>query len=369
MGYLLLFFLVNYVLSLALSSYAVKKANVLGIKKEAYKERIKLHRHQIPRLGGIVLGANFLIASVFYFFYTFDELWLIVKLSGVFVASTLLLFCGIYDDLIKRLRYKIKFILQVLAVIILVGFGYNLQYILWPFHKLLYINGFSILFIACCVIIMVNAMNLLDGLDGLSCGIAVIMLSGFLIAGLHTGNRFLILFSVALIGGCLGFLRYNFYPAKIFLGDSGSYLLGFVLGVMGLELLNKNSGPTSAVVPLLILFIPVVSLIFTFSRRIAFAKNPFKPDRMHLHYNLLRAGIKHKNVVLLFYAITAIYVVLGVFLLFISKKFYMELLILAAIIAWQFYIWSLCYINFIKRKRMKTREKLKKVKYAGFHKK
>ena len=140
-------------------------------------------------------------------------------------------------------------------------------------------------------------------------------------------------------------MRYNFYPARLFLGDSGSLFLGFIMGILAMEMSTKRVMFVSMAVPLLILLIPLAGMIFTFTRRIVCAKNPFKPDNMHLHYRLIRAGMSHKNTVLLFYAVTFVYMIFGMVCYLLPSQLEVYILSAAVFILLFLYIWAMLFIH------------------------
>lgn len=345
----------SFIVSYACSYFLLKNSDKLKWGKKAYIERVKLHKKGVPRLGGIALYIAF-------FFTLFSMLLLeksyfnlsAIKLAGIFIGATIILVVGVYDDLIKRLGYRIKFLSQVLAIIIVAVSGYNISIITNPFGGQIYVGVFGIFFVILFMLTIINAINLIDGLDGLACGVSLIAVIGFFIIGLTRSQNFTLIITASLIGAMLAFLKYNFYPAKLFLGDSGSLFLGFMIGIIAMESSVKRATAVSLIVPLLALLIPLASVVFTFSRRLVAAKHPFKPDKMHLHYRLIRAGISHKDTVLIFYTVTFLYVLLGVICVFMPKRYEFGIIIFAGITIWWIYIWALHFINLKKlRKRKK----------------
>ena len=163
---------------------------------------------------------------------------------------------------------------------------------------------------------VINAINLIDGLDGLAGGITVLSLSAFFVFGLLEGNQNVTLLSAALVGGVLGFLKYNFYPARIFMGDAGSLTAGFLLGFIAIQITQQEGAMISPVAPLLILGLPIVDTIWVMSRRIGHGESPFSPDRTHVHHKFLNLGFEHRFTVLIIYTITlfwSVFAVLGRF--------------------------------------------------------
>ena len=352
---------ISFVISMLLSRYLYKNADRFSRNRKIYKERVKLHGKGVPRLGGIsVYCACYLTLLILYItkraYFRHYEL----KFLGIFLASTLLMAYGVYDDLIRRISYRIKFAIQILAALIIIACGYQVSVVTNPLNGEIYIGLFlGTIFVVLWMLIIMNSINLIDGLDGLACGISIIVCFSFFVIDSYRGAIFSTLLIVPIIGGALAFLRYNFYPAKLFLGDSGSIFLGFILGVLAIESSTKRSTVISLIVPLLTLFIPVAGVIFTFSRRIAYAKNPFKPDKMHLHYRFLKAGISHPDVVLIYYTLTFIYATLGTFCFFMPKKFELAIIVFAVVTMWILYMWALHFVNIrgkLRRKKVKDQD-------------
>jgi len=348
--------LFSFIISTLFSQYLLKHADRFKWGKRAYVERVKLHKKGVPRLGGIAIYLS-LYASISILVLLRGEhlSGKELKLFGIFLSSTMLVGIGIYDDLIKRLSYKIKFIVQLISALVLVFVGYNVNVVSSPLGGSIHIGILGALFVVLWVLALVNAINLIDGLDGLACGISLMVAIGFFIISVNQNNIFIAGILAIFIGASLGFLRYNFYPAKLFLGDSGSLFLGFILALVAMESSLKRTTAISLIVPLLTLIIPIASITFTFSRRLASAKNPFKADRMHLHYRLIRAGISHRDTVLIFYNITFLYVALGVFCFFMPKRYEINIIIFAGIAMWWIYMWALHFIN--QKKSQKNRKR------------
>ena len=155
-----------------------------------------------------------------------------------------------------------------------------------------------------------NAYNWIDGLDGLAAGISIFSLFGFLFLGLSAENIFIVLVSSILLGSSVGFLYHNFYPAKIYMGDSGSYFLGSIISLLAITLMNDKSYEGSLLSPLIILSIPILDMSSVIFKRIWESRSPFYPDRSHLHHKLIDLGFSHRKSVLFIYTLNAIIVLL-----------------------------------------------------------
>jgi len=351
-----------YLMSYALSNFLLQNADKFRMGKRVYSERVRLHKKGVPRLGGLAIYVSFFCTFLLVFFFKKSQLAdYLPKIIGIFVGSTIILVCGMYDDLIRRLSYKVKFSAQIVAILCVIVAGYNINIITNPFDGKIYVGLFGIVFVIFWTLMVMNAVNLMDGLDGLACGISTLVCIGFFVMEFYSGSIFSVVMVTALIAANIAFLKFNFYPARLFLGDSGSFFLGFMLAVLAMESSIKRASAVSLIVPLLTLFIPIGSVIFTFSRRVANAQNPFKPDRMHLHYRFIRAGISHRDTVLLYYTVSFFYAVLGTFCYFMPKKFEIVIIFFAMVTMWGLYMWVLHFVSVNEKlhriKRKKNSEK------------
>ncbi|NOY53562.1 MAG: diguanylate cyclase [Deltaproteobacteria bacterium] len=262
----------------------------------------KIHARNIPYFGGVAIFAGFMAVFLVTAIKFPDLLNMKEKaVTGFLCGGTLVLFTGLVDDF-RSLRPRWKLGGQILAGISLAWAGVRIEFLTNPlggnFHLGPVPGGIvTVLW----VVAMVNAMNLIDGLDGLASGVALIgSLTLFAVAG-HRGDLTGMVLTAVLAGSCLGFLRYNFFPARIFLGDAGSMFLGFVLSVVGIEGLQKGATMMALMIPLAALGVPVLDTLMAVIRRSKVKKNIFSADGEHLHHRLVRLGIREKKVVLLIY--------------------------------------------------------------------
>lgn len=293
------------ILSLIITPTAIK-LNILD--KPNYR---KIHAKPIPKGGGIGIFISVLLLelNMFLFFknYIMPDAF---KFLTIMLATAVLMLVGIIDDKLE-LRSRVKLCIQIIAAILTLSSGIR-------FHTF-DIMALDLLLTAAWIIGIVNAVNLIDGLDGLAAGIAVISCIGFSIVGYAYKDNEITMLSLIIIGGCLGFLKYNFRPARIFMGDTGSLPLGYNMAVIGILCENAINSKASIIVPIIMLGIPIYDTILTFVRRIINHKPIFQPDRSHF-YNLIIdfKGIKHKDTVLIIYAINAALVILSCILAFLS---------------------------------------------------
>lgn len=259
----------------------------------------KIHTKPMPRLGGLAIYFGFLLGYML-----FGEHSLIM--NAILIGSFIIVLTGVIDD-IKPLTAATKFIGQLAAALIVVCYGNLLLKDVSAFG--IYINfswlsyPITVFFILGCI----NCMNLIDGLDGLAGGISAIyfLTIGIIAAiGGSTGLDFVL--SFVMFGATLGFLVHNFYPASIFMGDSGSMFLGFIISVVAL-LGFKNVTMTSLIIPLLVLAIPILDTLFAIIRRALKGQNIAKPDKFHIHHQLLNRNFSQRATVLIIYVVDLLF--------------------------------------------------------------
>lgn len=272
----------------------VVKKVALSLKILDLPDKRKIHNSPIPLLGSIAVYLGFLAGLFLSGFHSFPHRELLIILS----AATMLLVVGILDDA-GFLHPQIKLMgAMPVAALILIYFDLGLK--IFPFQFLNY------LFTLFWVVGITAAYNLLDGMDGLSTGVCLIASVFYLLFGIFTGDFLLIWLASSLAGACLAFLIYNFHPAKIFLGDSGAILLGFLLASMGLRVANNESLPilTRWMVPILILAVPIFDTsLITFSR-LRRGLIPFlTPGKDHSHHRLYNLGLGQRRAVLILYGL------------------------------------------------------------------
>ena len=265
----------------------------------------KVHKKPMPRLGGLAIFLGFLIGYMVFCKPT-------VQMNSILMGSFFIILLGTFDD-IKPLTPLIKFGGQLLAAIIVVYYGNIVMQDISAFG--LYINfgilakPITILFITA----VINCMNLIDGLDGLAGGIATIFFITITIISniLGVSNGLDSSLTLIMIGATLGFLLYNFHPAKIFMGDSGSMFLGYIISIISL-LGFKNVTLTSFIVPILILAIPILDTLFAIIRRLLKGQSFAKADKEHFHHQILRMAGNQTKTVLIIYLIQILFSVASI---------------------------------------------------------
>jgi UDP-N-acetylmuramyl pentapeptide phosphotransferase/UDP-N-acetylglucosamine-1-phosphate transferase len=270
------------------------------------REPRHLHETPTPKLGGVALFLPFLIAvglSLILLPLTLearpDLPHELRRLAGVIVGSLVVLLVGIYDDK-RELSHWPQLLAQFLAAGVAIYSGIVIYEIASPFGGLVrFPFWFAIAFTLFWLLGMMNTVNWLDGLDGLAAGITVIASLIFFAHSNRLGQVSIALLPLALAGCTLGFLPYNFYPARVFMGTSGALFLGFALGTLSII------GGAKAATALLVLGIPILDVAWQIVNRLRERRSPFRGDRGHLHHRLLDIGISHRRVVLFFYLLSA----------------------------------------------------------------
>ena len=266
------------------------------------KDARRMHKKPIPRLGGLAIYGGFLCSILI--FGQLDETMLCVLLGAAIIVAL-----GIFDDVLA-LGAKLKFVVQIVAAAIPVCIG-DLQIGLFtnlnPLSDTPFVH-LGILAVPATIIWIVgitNAVNLIDGLDGLAVGVSSIAAITMLAVALLTGNMPIAITMAALAGACIGFMPYNLNPAKIFMGDTGSTFLGFMLATVSIMGLFKFYAVISFAVPFLILGLPIFDTANAIIRRVAAGRSPMSPDRGHVHHKLIDMGFNQKQAVAILYAISA----------------------------------------------------------------
>ena len=275
------------------------------------KER-KFHRTPTPRLGGIAIAFGFAVAAIcaeIIFKGTVSKEMLITVIGGLVVCGF-----GIVDD-IFNLPALLKFFVQICVAVATVLVGGAIEYTTLFGHTIVF-GIWSIPVTILWIVLLINAMNLIDGLDGLACGVSFLSSVALLIIAILMGEPVCAVIAAALCGASIGFLPYNVNPAAVFMGDSGSTMFGYVLACISIFGFFKGATLISSIAPALVFALPVVDVIVTFGDRITGGKNPFKPDRSHLHYKLVDIGFSPKQAVAIIYIASAVFCGAAIFSLY-----------------------------------------------------
>jgi UDP-GlcNAc:undecaprenyl-phosphate/decaprenyl-phosphate GlcNAc-1-phosphate transferase len=294
---IVLSFFISFLSVLLITPFVIKFAVYIGATDQPNYR--KVHQKIMPRLGGLAI-----LIGVMAGYFTAGLQNQSVK--GITVAGIIIIIVGIIDDL-YTLSPKFKLLGQIIAAIIVVQTGLTIDFITIPF-----VGQFNLEILAYPVTIIwilaiTNSINLIDGLDGLAAGVSAIVISTIaLMAGLN-GNILILTLSVIVLGSTIGFLFYNFNPAKIFMGDTGALFLGYCISILSLLGLYKSVTLFSFVVPIIILGVPIFDTTFAIIRRIANKKPISAPDKGHLHHRLLNLGLSHRLTVIIIYLLSIIF--------------------------------------------------------------
>ena len=296
----LLTFLIALVLTILLTPMVRSFAPEIGaIDKPAER---KVHTINIPRTGGLAIYFGFLAAVLFGLLWggASGTIFQPRPILGVLLGGTIVMLVGLVDD-IRGMRALTKLLWQVVGAGVAIYFGVEISFISNPFNGLFPLGFIAIPLTVLWLVGMTNAINLIDGLDGLAAGVTAISASTLFIVALRTHQLGAALIMLAIAGAALGFLRYNFFPASVFLGDAGSYFLGFVLAAAAIIGVFKTTLVVALVIPLLILGVPIFDTTFAIFRRISEKKSPLAADNKHIHHWLLRAGFSQREAVFAIY--------------------------------------------------------------------
>jgi len=288
----LVIFAITFTVSLLMTPFVRTFSERAGILD--YPNHIKRHSRPMPRAGGLAMFIAFFAGLIYLII---SDGIVVNELKAVVASCVLVTFLGLWDD-IKRVQYIEKFFLQTVAALMIIFSGIKVGFL--PSHL-------SVPITLLWVVGVTNAVNLQDGMDGLAAGVSCLAGFAFFLIGLLQGNAMLSLMSLALAGSCIGFLRFNFPPASIFMGDTGSMFLGFVLSVLGVLSVQNSNCYTNLFIPVVILAVPVCDTVASIVRRYFEGRGIFDGDRGHF-YDLMadRLKLRLELVLFLIYVLTMI---------------------------------------------------------------
>ncbi len=316
-------FVISFIFTFATTPLVRRFAYRIGA-VDVPRDKRRVHKRPTPRVGGLAIIFGFLVAII-----SFNDVWtkeLISILIGVGILGVL----GVIDDC-KELDAKLKFVVQIIAALVVVLFGdirisvmsnpnvfSENPYIIFP-------QWLSITVTVLWIVFMTNAVNFIDGLDGLAAGVSAIMSMSLVFIAITYHEYEIALLGLALMGGCFGFLPFNFNPAKIFMGDTGSMFLGYMLSVLSVQGMFKSYAVISFAVPIIMLGLPLFDALFAMARRLLTGKNPMSADRGHLHHRLYDMGFSQKQTVFILYAISG---VLGITSILLAEQRFLRAMLL-----------------------------------------
>ncbi len=301
-------YILAFVLAFIISFFMTPVAKKIAFKVGAIaKPRTRdMHSKPIPRMGGIAIVTAFLVTLCITVRYITVLDW--KQLIGITLGAIIIFLLGFFDD-IYELNAKLKFLIQILAATLVALAGVTIEFISIPFigDVPMLLDMLSIPVTVIWIVGITNAVNFIDGLDGLAAGVSSIASLSLMVLSIHSGYPIAVLLTAILAGSCLGFLPYNFNPASIFMGDTGSTFLGFILGVTSILGLLKGYTVATILVAVLILGLPVFDTAFAILRRLLAGKPITQPDRGHLHHRLVDRGYSHKHAVITLYGISGVF--------------------------------------------------------------
>ncbi len=313
----------------------------------------KVHETPIPRIGGVAIAIAFFVPVLALTFldnkisaaYLDDQ----AKLIGLGVGALVTVLLGLFDDL-RSLSALQKLPVQIAVAGLAWAAGFQIAAIGNPFGAPIELGWLGLPLTLLWIVGIMNAINLVDGLDGLAGGVALFALATLFVIGVVKGNPILSLTTVALAGALMGFLRHNFNPATIFMGDSGSLFLGYVIAVTSIWSSAKSSTVVSLAIPIVILGLPILDTSMSMFRRMIRGKSPFSADREHIHHKLLDMGLSQRQAVLTLYGGSVLLAGAGLVLMFANAAVSAAVLggvIVAAIVASK----ALGYLSFSNMSR------------------
>ena len=266
------------------------------------KDERRMHSKPIPRMGGLAIFFGFVVTALVCVEMT-------GQIRGMLIGALMIVVLGVLDDKFA-LPALPKFLVQIAAALVAVYYGNVIQFVSNPnvFSVEPYwdLGVLAIPITVFWIVAITNAVNLIDGLDGLAAGVATISAVSMMVIAMFFGQATVAVLMAAIAGACLGFLPYNLNPAKIFMGDTGSTFLGFVLATVSIHGLFKFYAIISFAVPFLLLGLPLFDTCFAILRRISRGQNPMSPDRSHVHHRLIDMGMNQKQAVAILYIISAV---------------------------------------------------------------
>ncbi len=316
-------FVISFIFTFATTPLVRRFAYKIGA-VDVPKDKRRVHKRPTPRIGGLAIIFGFMVAVI-----SFNDSWT-KELVSILLGAGILGVLGVIDDC-KELDAKLKFVVQIVAALIVVLYGdIRISVISNPnvFSEAPFVvlpTWLSITVTVLWIVFMTNAVNFIDGLDGLAAGVSAIMSMSLVFIAVTYHEYGIALLGLALMGSCFGFLPFNFNPAKIFMGDTGSMFLGYMLSVLSVQGMFKSYAVISFAVPIIMLGLPLFDALFAMLRRVLTGKNPMSADRGHLHHRLYDMGFSQKQTVFILYAISG---VLGITSILLAEQRFLRAMLL-----------------------------------------
>lgn len=334
-----------FIFALILSFVSTPMAKSFAYKIDAIdvpKDKRRMHKKPIPRLGGLAIFSGFYLSVL-----VFCTQYMSKEIRGMLIGSIIIVALGMFDDVLA-LKPSQKFVFQLIATAIPVYCGVRITSfpnMFSPSSAYIQLNTVMQYIVTIIwLLAILNAVNLIDGLDGLAVGVSAIMAFCAMIILIELCAPAVAIIAASLAGACIGFLPYNMNPAKLFMGDTGSMFIGYILAVTSVMGLFKAYAIIAFAIPFLIFGLPIFDMAFVSIRRVLNGKSPMSADKTHLHHRLIDLGLNQKQAVSIMYAISAI---LGLTAVFIAGEGFMRAAVLVLIV---FVIVILCSIVMYKHK-------------------
>lgn len=325
-----------FLISLLSIPIVIRVARRRGLVDAAGASHRKLHAEDVPRLGGVAIVLGFYAPILALSLYATDVGGLLIVeqpalATTILVGGGMVALLGLYDDLFGT-SPRLKFAVQIGAALLACALGVQIDHLSLPLLPRLELGWFAVPITVLWIVGITNALNLIDGLDGLAGGVAMFGLAPLLVMTLSSGNYLAALIVTCLAGGILGFLMFNFHPARIFMGDTGSMFLGFVLGAMSVVATQKSQIAVSMLTPVLALGLPLLDTTLAIGRRAWYGQSLFTGDREHIHHRLMRSGLDHRRTVLVLYGFAALLSAAGVAVQFLRDGESLLLFLVSALL-------------------------------------
>ncbi len=328
--------LLSFLVAVVLTPAMIVLAQRVGAVDAAGQSHRKLHAADIPRLGGLAIFFAFFAPLIALSFFQTRVGEAVLRdpalVAGLLAGGTAIAALGLYDD-IRGASPRIKLGVQVLVAIAIWNMGIRIDRVDLPFFPMFDLGWLSLPITVLWIVGLTNAVNLIDGLDGLAAGMALFGILPMVVLAVSKGNLVLALVGCCLAGSVLGFLVYNFHPARIFMGDTGSMFLGFVLATVAIDVGHKGRVAVALVTPVLALGLPLLDTLLAIARRAWMGQNLFVGDRQHIHHRLMAAGFSHKSTVLVMYGFAGLFALLGLAVHFNRDQDSALLFVLTALVA------------------------------------
>jgi UDP-GlcNAc:undecaprenyl-phosphate/decaprenyl-phosphate GlcNAc-1-phosphate transferase len=321
--YLLSFF-VPLILTFLLVPVNIRISQAMGLVD--YPDGRRIHKLPIALAGGLSFAIPIIIMELVISLFLPDYQDRLIKLA---IGSVMIVLLGFFDDK-REFTAKYKLVFQAGIVSLMYFWGFRMNLLTNPFGSEINLGFFSYPFTVLWFLVVINTFNLIDGLDGLAAGIAAIASAVIFCVGLISHDPFVSLLSLVFFAGCLAFLYYNFFPAKIFMGDTGALFLGFSIASVCISGVGQFKGITTMtlLIPISILALPLFETFHTIFRRIKENRHIFHADKQHIHHKLLEQGFSQKTIALVLYFVTFLFGLIAIGFSFSNKRLFLLILLL-----------------------------------------